>query len=231
MNNSISIIFLYGTKETDLQLHGKTRSFCYMATQYKHRDRLHQRAKEEGFRSRAAYKLMEIDDKFHVLGTSARVLDLGCWPGGWLQVANNKVGTNGVIVGIDLVKTASLPNSNVHVLVGNANEESILEQALLLGAGCFDVVLSDMSPKLTGIKEQDHQTALMCAEMALDICKKVLKPKGNVVIKLFKSGEAETFVRTSRQFFSRIARSELDSTRKTSNEFYMIGLGFSPQPR
>lgn len=197
-----------------------------VSTSYNRTDHLYRKAKEEGYRSRAAYKLIELNQRFRLLRTGAAVLDLGASPGGWLQVAAEAVGPSGKVVGIDLVTIDPLEAPNVFLITGNASLPEVQSEAFKLAAGKFDVVLSDMSPKLTGIKEVDRNGALACADLAWDIATQTLVPEGALVIKVFKSDEAERFVKTIRPRFNKLVRSELDATRKTSNEFYVVATGF-----
>lgn len=193
---------------------------------YDRKDALYKRAKEEGYRSRAAYKLKEIDAKYGLLKSGYRVLDLGAWPGGWMQAAAEKVGASGRVVGIDLVQIEDFGAENIKCIVGDARDEASLQAAKDFAGGNFNLVLSDMSPKLTGIREVDSAQTVACAELALFIATQVLLKQGNLVIKVFKSNETEMFVKSLRPLFNKVVRSELDSTRKTSNEFYLIALGF-----
>jgi 23S rRNA (uridine2552-2'-O)-methyltransferase len=154
------------------------------------------------------------------------VVDLGAWPGGWLQVAAQKVGSNGLVVGIDLQKIEDFGAANVKLVCGDARDEENLQEMKNLAGGKFDTALSDMSPKLSGIREVDSAGAVGCAELALYIAEQTLKEGGNLVIKLFKSNESEMFVKSMRPMFNKVKRVELDATRSSSNEFYVIGVGF-----
>jgi len=194
-----------------------------MAT-YERKDKLYQRAKEEGFASRASYKLIEIDDKHRLLKQGARVLDLGAWPGGWLQVASERVGPRGKIVGIDLVEITEISLSNVTAITGDVRDGENIAKAKEIAGGRFDLVLSDMSPKLSGIREVDQAGTVGCAELALFVAQRALRKGGSFVAKVFKGNDTEQFVKTMRPIFNKIARMELNATRKTSNEFYVIGL-------
>ncbi len=200
-----------------------------MSGGYNRTDHLYRKAKEEGFRSRAAYKLIELNKRFKAIGPGSRVLDLGAWPGGWLQVAADLVGSSGVVVGIDLVAIEPLPFPQVRLITGDAADEDVQSQAFGIAGGKFQAVLSDMSPKLTGIKEADRAATIGCAELAFHIATKTLENDGTLIIKLFKSNEAEQFVKMIRPMFNKVSRSELDATRKTSNEFYVVGSGFKGQ--
>ncbi len=197
-----------------------------MSSSYNREDRLYKKAKEDGYRSRAAYKLIEINERFKLIRPGDRVLDLGAWPGGWLQVASKLVGDHGRVVGIDLVEIDSIGEANTHTIKGDARDDENTDKAFALAGGKFSAVLSDMSPKLTGIKEADRAGATACAELALFIAEKTLAPGGALVTKVFKSAEAEAFVKTARPRFNKTTRSELDSTRSTSNEFYVIFTGY-----
>lgn len=182
-------------------------------------------AKSDGYRSRAAYKLIELDEKYGLLKPGSKVLDLGSWPGGWVQVAASRVGPSGLVVGIDLVQVEEMGSSNVHLLTGDARDESFIATAIEKAGSRFDILISDMSPKLTGIKEADQAGTVACAELALWVAGQVVRPGGNFVAKVFKGGDTDAFVKAARPLFNKLARVELDSTRKTSNEFYVIGLG------
>ncbi len=197
-----------------------------MCADYNRKDRLYERAKEEGYRSRAAYKLIELDKKHKILRSGAKVFDLGAWPGGWTQVASTAVGPKGVVVAIDLVPIDPLPAENVLLICGDARDDSHIQAALAHAGTRFDVVVSDMSPKLTGIREADQAGTVGCAELALYVAGQVLKEGGDLVIKVFKGNDTEVFVRQLRSAFTKVVRAELDSTRKTSNEFYLLGRGF-----
>lgn len=209
-----------------------------MCANYNRKDRFYEKAKCEGYLSRAAYKLLELDKKYGLLKTSFKVLDLGCWPGSWMQVASEKVKDKGIVVGIDLVKVEHSFNSNVTFIQGDVTDEEVLDTALAklqvigtsavnnIGTLKFDIVISDMSPKLTGIPEADSAQTVHCAELALNASKRTLKHGGNLIIKLFKSQDSEDFIKQARPNFDKIQRASLESTRTTSNEFYFVGLGY-----
>jgi 23S rRNA (uridine2552-2'-O)-methyltransferase len=195
-------------------------------SQYDRKDHLYQKAKDEGYRSRAAYKLIEIQEGYNLIRPGDSVLDVGAWPGGWLQVALEFVGQKGSVTGIDLVAIDPIDDPRCHLITGDARDlDTLLENQ---GAN-FDVVVSDMSPKLSGIKEADQAGIVGCAELALWAATQFLKNGGNFAVKLFKGGQVDTFVKTARPMFNWLVRTELKSTRNTSNEFYVIGLGFKRQ--
>ncbi len=194
-----------------------------MSSDYNRKDHLYQKAKDEGYRSRAAYKLLEIQQTYKVIPNGGHVLDVGAWPGGWTQVALEIVGPKGQVTGIDLQALDPIDDPRCHLIAGDARD---LEEILGNPAPCFDAVISDMSPKLTGIKEADQAGTVGCAELALYVAQQLLKKDGSFVVKVFKGGAVEGFVKSARPMFNKLVRSELKSTRATSNEFYIIGLGF-----
>ncbi|MBX7142908.1 MAG: RlmE family RNA methyltransferase [Oligoflexia bacterium] len=195
--------------------------------EYNRKDHLYNKAKAEGFRSRAAYKLAELDDKYKIIKPGFKILDLGCWPGGWIQVAAPRVGAQGAVVGIDLVELEPFDEfPQVKLLVGDARDESNQAQMRSLAGGAFDAVLSDMSPKLTGIKEADQAGTVACAELAAYIAEQMLRKGGTLVMKVFKGNETEQFIRTLRPRYEKLTRTELDSSRNTSKEFYVTALGY-----
>jgi hypothetical protein len=124
-----------------------------------------------------------------------KVFDLGAWPGGWTQVAVVAVGERGIVVALDLVALEPLPEANVHLICGDAREQSNIDAALEIAGSRFDVVISDMSPKLTGIKEADQAGTVGCAELAQYVAGQVLKEGGDLVLKVFKGNDTELFVR------------------------------------
>jgi 23S rRNA (uridine2552-2'-O)-methyltransferase len=194
-----------------------------MSSGYNRKDHLYQKAKESGYRSRAAYKLKEIQTAYKIIQNGSSVLDVGAWPGGWVQVALEFIGTSGTVTGIDLQALEPVEDPRVRLIVGDARDLGALLPDPTVR---FDVVISDMSPKLTGIKEADQAGTVACAELALYVAQQHLKKGGNFVVKVFKGGEVEGFVKLARPMFNKLVRSELQSTRNTSNEFYVIGLGF-----
>ncbi len=194
-------------------------------SQYDRKDRFYQQAKADGYRSRAAFKLKELDSKYKLLKGRQRIIDLGAWPGGWLQVADQLLEGDGKIVGIDLVKIDPL-SQRVLCIQGDVRDQRHLDAALAFAGGKFQAVLSDMSPKLTGISEVDRAAGEACLELAFDAAQKLLENGGNFVCKVFKSPETDQFVKKIRGMFNRSAREELDSTRKTSNESYVLGIGY-----
>ena len=196
-----------------------------MPGKYNRKDHFYNKAKEAGYRSRAAYKLVELQKKYKLLKSGAKVLDLGCWPGGWLQVASQTVGPNGVVVGIDLVEADSLKDRNVRIIRGDAGDSSAIASCIEAAGSVFDIIISDMSPKLSGIAEVDQSGIVACGELALNAALECLRPGGALVMKVFKGEETNAFVKKVERHFQKVTRCELDATRQTSNEFYVLATG------
>jgi 23S rRNA (uridine2552-2'-O)-methyltransferase len=202
--------------------------FHFAMTSYNRKDHLYQRAKQEGYRSRAAYKLLELDEKYKLFRPGAKVLDLGSFPGGWLQVACERVGSKGVVVGIDLKDVdpiACHQGCSPTILLGDATTPEMQAQIREL-LGKANVVLSDMSAHLTGIALKDAAQSAELVETAFTVATALLKPGGSFVVKAFPSQDLEEVVKRHRQGFGKVGRTVLKSTRVTSNELYLIGTDF-----
>jgi 23S rRNA (uridine2552-2'-O)-methyltransferase len=189
--------------------------------QYDRKDAAYRAAKKSGLRSRAGIKLEDLDARFRFLRPGARVLDLGCWPGAWLQVALARTGASGKVVGIDLVETLDL--AGVTFVRGDARDPAVLRQAVEALGGEADVVLSDMAPKLTGIRATDDARLEELAEIAIACAAEVLAPKGTLVLKLFSTVEQFATVRL-KQRFRRLSKVRPESTRKGSSELYAVAV-------
>ena len=193
---------------------------------YTRKDAAYREARRAGYRSRAALKLIELDRKYRLLAPGMRVVDLGCWPGGWLQVAAERVGVRGRVVGIDLEATEPL-DANVVILRGDVFDRASQEQVRAALGGPADLLMSDMAPKLSGVKVVDHQRHLALVELAADWARNLLGPKGRVVIKLFSDVESEATVALKIGFRS-VLKHRPPSTRKGSSEIYVIASGPKP---
>ncbi len=195
-----------------------------MPKPYDPRDRFYQKAKKEGFRARSAFKLDEIQRRFHILRPGGRVLDLGAAPGGWCQIAAREVGPKGFVLGIDLEPIPALP-----------------PPARTWVAFPYDAVLSDLAPRTSGIHGVDEARSLELAGRALSLALQVLKPSGALVVKVFMGGDFEEFLRTCRRAFRavRVVRPEA-SVARGSKEVYLVcqdprpesqaGFGSSAEP-
>ncbi len=190
------------------------------------RDPYYWRARREGYRSRAAYKLAELDARERFLKPGARVIDLGCAPGGWLQLTLERVGPQGRVVGIDLAAVPPLPQPNAVVLVGDMREAAVIDAAAAALGGPADVVLSDLSPKLSGIRDADIARSLELVEAAADVARRLLRPGGTFVAKVFASPDTEALVARLRPAFQSLKLVNLEASRKTSTESYLLGKGY-----
>jgi 23S rRNA (uridine2552-2'-O)-methyltransferase len=193
---------------------------------YDRKDVFHQRAKREGYRSRAAYKLEEIQRRARILKRGAKVFDLGCWPGGWLQVAAQVVGPKGRIVGVDLAELdPPLYEKNVQFLCADLTDASTADALLALLGGTADVVICDAAPKLTGVRATDraHEEALLEAIEAL--VPRLLRPGGDLLVKLLEGPEAETIEKRLRAGFTRSRSLKPKASRKGTTERYVVAHG------
>ncbi|MGE4232484.1 MAG: RlmE family RNA methyltransferase [Bacteriovoracia bacterium] len=193
---------------------------------YNPKDYYFKKAKEKDFAARSVFKLEEIDKKYRLFRSGDKVLDLGCAPGSWCQYAVTKTGSKGLCIGIDLQKVKfSLPGA---VFVqGDAFSQELLEEILAQNQiDQFDVILSDMAPKTSGIRVQDQQRSYDLCVRALEVAKVRLKPKGHFIVKFFQSGEFDHYLKTVRRLFERVEVIRPKSTRKNSYEIFIIGLKF-----
>jgi 23S rRNA (uridine2552-2'-O)-methyltransferase len=191
---------------------------------YQRKDSYHRRAKSEGLRSRAAFKLDDLARG--LVRPGDRVVDLGCWPGGWLQVASRIVGPGGRVVGVDLVEIPPLGLANVRTIVGDASDPIVRQGIRDDLGGPADVVLSDMAPKLTGIRDRDQARAEEVADAAIAIARELLRPGGHFVCKVFMGPGFERLVSEVRSSFQTSATRRPDASRKGSSELYLVGRGF-----
>jgi 23S rRNA (uridine2552-2'-O)-methyltransferase len=195
---------------------------------YERKDHLHQRAKKEGLRSRAAYKLKEVQKSAKLLSKGQRVLDLGCWPGGWLEVAGALVGPAGRVVGVDRAEVdPEIPLPQVTALVGDLEDADIATRlSERLGIDRADVVLSDAAPKLTGVREVDRANEERLLEAIEALLPKLLASGGSLLIKILEGPEAQAIDRRIRTRFDQAKTLKLQSTRKGSSERYLIARGY-----
>lgn len=187
-----------------------------------------QRAQKEGYRSRAAYKLLEIDKRDHLLKPGMVVLDLGATPGGWSQVAAAKVGAvkNGMagkVIALDILPMQ--PIHGVDFIQGDFREASVLAQLQERLAGKqVRLVISDMAPNMTGIAMTDQASAIYLAELALDLAAQQLQPSGAFLVKVFQGAGFEDYLKLMRQHFVKVLTRKPDASRDRSSELYLLGL-------
>ena len=189
---------------------------------YKRKDGYYRKAKAEGYRSRAAYKLKELDQKHRLLRKGMRVVDLGCAPGGWLQVASNKVGPKGRVVGIDRLEVAELKLVNTTVLTGDITAEDSRARLLEALAGPADLVLSDMAPDTSGVGFADHVRSVELVAMGGQIALELLRPGGAYLAKVFEGPDLNDLVADLKRHFGKIKRVKPEASRKGSRELYLV---------
>jgi 23S rRNA (uridine2552-2'-O)-methyltransferase len=185
------------------------------------KDKYHQAAKKAGFKARAVFKLEEIDKKVGLLKPGARVLDLGCAPGSWLQYARTRVGASGTLVGIDRF-VVDVPDART--MAGDVY--AVTREELLGDLAAFDVVLSDMAPDTTGVRQVDQARSEALFERALDLALATLDHGGHFVGKLFQGPDFNKLLTRVRQEFGKAKVIKPESSRQTSIEQYVVGLGF-----
>ena len=190
------------------------------------KDHFHERAKEQGFRARAVFKLEEIDRAIGLFKPGDRVLDLGCAPGSWLQYARGRIGERGQMVGIDRVAIPGIPNARL--LVGDVF--TVVPADLLGELEAFDVVVSDMAPDTSGIRHLDQARSEALFERALELAFATLAPGGRFVGKLFQGPDMKRLVEAARARFAQVKTIKPDSSRQISIEQYVTATGFRGRP-
>ncbi len=188
-------------------------------------DEFVKRAQKEGWRSRAAFKLAQIQDSEHLLRPGIRCVDLGAAPGGWSQYAARIVGGSGRIVATDILPMDALPG--VEFVLGDFREEAVLEQILeRLGADKVDLVLSDMAPNMAGIDAVDQPRSMYLAELALEFADRVLAPGGDLLLKLFQGAGFEQIIKDVRARYGRVVTKKPKASRTRSPELYLLARQF-----
>lgn len=189
-----------------------------------------QQAKKQGYRSRAAFKLMEMDERDHLLSPGMTVVDLGATPGGWSQAAAAKVGERGLVIALDVLEMTGLPG--VRFIQGDFREEAVLLELVgALGGKQVDLVISDMSPNISGIGLSDQARSMHLAELALEFSARHLKPGGHFLVKVFQGDGFESFLRAMRMNFKQVLNRKPKASRDRSSELYLLGKQFlAPLP-
>lgn len=184
-----------------------------------------QRAQVEGWRSRAAFKLIELDDRDRFLRPGCRVVDLGAAPGGWSQVAASRVGPKGRVIALDLLPMEAIPG--VAFLQGDFRTDAVLEALRAeVGVRAIDVVISDLAPNVSGVAGVDQPRAMHLAELALEFAGDCLVEGGTLVTKLFQGTGFDDFVAAVRRRFGRVAVRKPKASRPESREVYLVARGF-----
>ncbi len=182
-------------------------------------------SQKEGFRSRASYKLLELNERDRVLKPGMTVVDLGAAPGGWSQVVANVVGASGRVIASDILPMDAL--ADVEFILGDFTDDSVFQQLLsALGDEGADVVISDMAPNMSGITDVDQPKAMYLVELALDMAQKVLKPGGAFVCKVFHGEGFDEWMRHCKGLFERAVTRKPDASRARSREVYLVATGF-----
>jgi 23S rRNA (uridine2552-2'-O)-methyltransferase len=188
-------------------------------------DQYVKQAQKLGYRSRACFKLLEIQQKDRLIRPGNLVVDLGSAPGGWSQVAAELVGHKGRVIASDILPMDSL--AGVEFIKGDFTEAEVFEQLLvLIDSDSVDLVISDMAPNLSGVKDVDQPQAMYLVELALDMAKQVLKPGGALVAKVFQGEGFDDYYKEVRMVFSRVVTRKPDSSRARSREVYMVATGY-----
>ena len=189
---------------------------------YRRKDAHYRRARAAGYRARSAYKLIDLDDRYRILRPGDYAVDLGAWPGGWLQVIVERIGAKGRVVGVDTVAITPLPAANVHLLRGDVREPTTAKKARDILGRAADVVLSDLAPKLTGVRATDEAR---CAELnreTLALLPVLLRPGGRFLMKLFMGPEHGDLVGALRRSFDEVHVTRPEATRRGSAELYVV---------
>jgi len=182
-------------------------------------------AQKDGYRSRASYKLLEIQEKYKLIRPGMSVVDLGAAPGGWSQVTSRLIGGQGRLIASDILEMDSIPD--VTFIQGDFTQDEVLAQILeAVGNSQVDLVISDMAPNMSGTPEVDMPKAMFLCELALDLTGRILKPGGNFVIKVFQGEGFDAYVKDARQKFDKVQMIKPDSSRGSSREQYMLAWGY-----
>lgn len=189
------------------------------------KDRYRRLAKDQGYRARSAFKLLQLNSSYHILKRGSKVVDLGCAPGGWLQVAAKEVGPTGKVIGIDLKPVE--PVASAVVLEGSVEEPSVLEEiAGILGGANADVVLSDLAPNVSGVWDIDHARQISLSTIALGFARLALRRGGSAVFKVFEGDMLSEFRDELKKSFGRVLLSKPSASRQQSSELYIVCLDF-----
>jgi 23S rRNA (uridine2552-2'-O)-methyltransferase len=182
-------------------------------------------AQQKGYRSRAAFKLIEIQQKDKVIQPNMTVIDLGSAPGGWSQIVSEWIGKKGKIIALDILAMDPLPD--VHFIQGDFRESEVFEKILaLMGEDKADVVLSDMAPNTSGQASVDQPRAMFLAELSFELAKKTLKKQGCLVVKVFQGEGIDAFLKALKGAFKQVLIRKPDASRSRSRENYLVAKGF-----
>jgi 23S rRNA (uridine2552-2'-O)-methyltransferase len=187
-------------------------------------DQYVKQSQKEGYRSRASYKLLELQEKDRLIKPGMTVVDLGAAPGGWSQVAVQLVGHKGRVIASDILEMDAL--AGVDFLQGDFTEESVFEQLLaMLGEELADLVISDMAPNMSGVRDVDQPKSMYLVELAVDMARQVLKPGGTFVAKVFQGEGFDELIRDLRASYSSVVTRKPGASRPRSREVYVVARG------
>jgi len=182
-------------------------------------------AQKDGYRSRSSYKLIELNERDRLIRPGMLIMDLGSAPGGWSQVAGRMVGAKGRVLATDILPMDGLPN--VDFIQGDFREETVLNQILdQLNGAKPDLIISDIAPNISGIDSADQASSIYLLELALDMVRRVLKPNGNFVAKLFQGVGSEAYLKELRTSFEKVTIRKPAASRSRSREVYVVARGF-----
>jgi 23S rRNA (uridine2552-2'-O)-methyltransferase len=192
--------------------------------QERRRDYYYRKAKQLDYRSRASFKLIQIDERFNLFKHGMTVVDLGAAPGGWLQVAAERVGVKGMVIGVDLQPIE--PLDGVRTIKGDVRKAEVREELLAMTGGKVDMVMSDMSPNISGSYSMDHARSIELCEMALSFALETLSPGGKLVFKMFEGDMSRDLMAEVQKHFATVKRYSPEASRSSSSEIYVIAKGF-----
>lgn len=190
------------------------------------KDYYYRSAKKHKYRSRASYKLLQLDNRFHIIGEGDKVVDLGAAPGGWSQVALEKVGDSGLVIAVDIKPIKPFPVDNFHTIKGDFTDEKVQGKIGELLGGKADVIISDASPSLSGIKDIDQLRSLELVESVIKVAGRFLKKDGNLLVKVFQGPGFSELLKKLKSSFRRVKSTKPASSRKGSPEMYIVCRGF-----
>ncbi|GAB4318268.1 MAG: 23S rRNA (uridine(2552)-2'-O)-methyltransferase [Methanobacteriaceae archaeon] len=190
------------------------------------REHYYKKAKKERYRSRASFKLLQLNNKFKIIKEGFKVLDLGAAPGGWSQVALELVGDDGLVLAVDLQRIKKFENENFHFIKGDFTQKETINRIYETLDNKADVIISDASPKLSGIKDIDHLISIELAETVLIIAGEILKPGGNIIIKAFQGEEYKNLLQKIKKMFRLVKTTKPQSSKQKSSEMYIVAKGF-----
>jgi 23S rRNA (uridine2552-2'-O)-methyltransferase len=185
----------------------------------------YKKAKEENYRSRATYKLVQANEKYGFIKRNSIVVDLGAAPGGWIQAARKMTGKSGFVLGVDLKPIEPFTQEYIRTIIGDFTESGTVDQILSFIPRKADVVLCDAAPNITGVWEVDHARQIDLAEKALEIAQCVLRPEGNFFVKVFEGDLLNEFIESVKPLFDSVKMVKPQASRQKSSEMYLLALG------